>query len=257
MTSFIDTHCHLNHPDFADDLRQVIDRALSAGVDTFICAGYDIETSIKAMELAGSIDQIKAAVGIHPHDADTFTPEMERQIRDMASDRRNVAAIGETGLDYYRTLSPRDIQQDSFRRHIRIAHDLDLPLIIHSRDAQEDVIDVLQDEDLPARGVVMHCLPGEAEFARKSIGLGCYVGLAGTLTFKNAQEIRDIAEWLPMDRILLETDCPYLAPHPYRGKRNEPSYIPVIAGRLAEVKGISIDEVASVTTANARKLFGL
>ena len=257
MNPLIDTHCHLNSPDFAADLPDVLRRACEAGVERLVCVGYDMESSVRAVELANEFAEISAVVGIHPHDADTLTPEAEDQLRSLASNRGCVVGIGETGLDYYRNLSPREVQQQAFRRHIRLAQELELPLVIHSRDAGEDVLNVLREEGMPARGVVMHCMPGDADFARGSIELGCYVGIDGPVTFKNAQVLYEIVGGLPIERILLETDCPYLTPHPYRGKRNEPSYLPLIAAKVAEAQGLTVEEVSAMTTANARKLFGL
>lgn len=253
----IDTHCHLNHPDFADDVELVMRAISDARVDILICAGYDLPTSEEAVSLAGRFDCIRAAVGIHPHDADTFTPEAETRIRELASDTRHVAAIGEAGLDYYRCLTPHGIQQDAFRRHIRLAHELSLPLIIHSRNAQNDVLEILADEGIPPRGAVMHCLPDDLDFAERAVRLGCHFGLAGNITFKNAQGIRDIAAVMPIDRILIETDSPYLAPHPFRGKRNDPSHLPLILEKLAEVRGMTLEETESATSSNARRLFGI
>lgn len=253
----IDTHCHLNHSDFDGNLPQVLARAQEAGVRHIVCASYDLESSELAVKLAAEIKMVSASVGIHPHDADTFTPEAEEQLRTLASDRQNVVGIGETGLDYYRDLSPRDVQQTAFRRHIRLAKELDLPLIIHSRDAQEDVLRILAEEGLPTRGAVMHCLPSDPHFAEKSLEMGCYVGIGGPVTFSNAAGLREIVAGLPLDRLLLETDAPYLAPHPHRGKRNEPSYLPLVARRIAEVKGVSAIEVAEITTSNARGFFAI
>lgn len=257
MPTFVDTHCHLNHPDFEADLREVLRRAEGVGVTRVVCAAYDLQTSDLAVRLAEEHPAISAAVGIHPHDADTFTPEIERHIRDLSAGRPKVVAIGEAGLDYYRSLSPRDAQRDAFRRHILMAHELGLPLIIHSRDAHEDVVKILEEVGMPERGAVMHCFPGDPEFARRSLDLGCFLGIAGPVTFKNGQAIQEVAGWMPLDRMLLETDAPYLAPHPYRGKRNEPGFVPVIAAKIAELRGISSDELAAATTANAERLFGL
>lgn len=253
----IDTHCHLNHPDFAHDMPEVLRRAEEAGVCHVVCAGYDLETSAVAVKLARQIRMVSASVGVHPHDAGTFTPEMADQIRRLASDKEHVVAIGETGLDYYRNLSPKDAQHRAFRSHIELAGELDLPLIIHSRDAHEDVIAILKECGLPSRGVVMHCLPSDADFARNALELGCYMGIAGPITFQNAQTLRDIVSGLPLDSLLVETDAPYLTPHPHRGHRNEPSYVRLSAEKIAEVHGVSFSEVASITSANARKLFGL
>lgn len=256
MISFTDTHCHLNHADFADDLDAVMVKIADAHVERLICAGYDLRSSEDAVALARNFSHLRAAVGIHPHDADTFTPEVESRVRELASDRRHVTAIGEAGLDYYRCLTPHDTQHRVFRSHIRLAHQMDLPLIIHSRNAQSDVLAILIDEGMPSRGAVMHCLPDDPAFAERAIEIRCFVGLAGAITFKNAQGIRDIAARLPLDRILLETDCPYLAPHPLRGKRNDPSLLPLIAEKLAEVRGLSLAQVAEITSENARRLFG-
>lgn len=251
-----DTHCHLNHPDYADDLPDVLSRAQQAGVRHIICCGYDLESSLLAVKTASEIGMVSASVGIHPHDADTLTPEVEEQLKALASDK-NVVAIGETGLDYYRDLSPRDVQQAAFRWHIRLAMETELPLIVHCRDAQEDVLRILGEEGMPARGVVMHCLPSDREFAEKSLQMGCYLGIGGPVTFQNAARLREIVAGLPLDRLLLETDAPYLTPHPYRGKRNEPSYLPLVAEKIAEIKGTTASEVAEVTASNAGKLFGI
>jgi TatD DNase family protein len=256
-SSLVDTHCHLNHPDFAGDLPKVLLRAEEAGVCRVICVGYDPDSSALAVHLAREIRMISAAVGVHPHDADTFSSEVEDQIRRLASEKEHVVAIGETGLDYYRNLSPKKAQQDAFRRHIGLARELELPLIVHSRDAQSDVLAILGDCGLPPRGVVMHCMPSDGEFARKALELGCYLGIAGPITFQNAAGLREIVSGLPLDSLIIETDAPYLTPHPHRGQRNEPSYVRLVAEKLAEVHGVSFGEAASITTANARKLFAL
>jgi TatD DNase family protein len=257
MITITDTHCHLNHADFCGDLPQVLTRAKESGVGEMICVGYDLESSAEAIHLARDIPVIHASVGIHPHDASGFTPEAEVRIRAMAADREHVVAIGETGLDYYRNISPKEAQHDAFRRQINVANELNLPLIVHSRDAQDDVLAMLEQEGLPPRGVVMHCLPADRQFALKAIEMGCFVGIAGPVTFKNAGALRDIVAQLPTDRLLLETDCPYLTPHPHRGRRNEPSYLPLVASAVAELHGVSYEELASITTSNARRLFGI
>jgi TatD DNase family protein len=255
MNTLLDTHCHINHSDFRHDLPEVLQRAESALVKRLICVGYDLESSAKAVDLSNDLEMVWSAVGVHPHDASTFTAEIEGEIRALAVGNKRVVAIGETGLDYYRNLSPVDSQKDAFRRHIRLAKEVDLPLIIHSRDAGDDVLAILVEEGLPPRGAVMHCFSGDVAFARKTIDIGCMLGLAGQITFKNADMLRQVAEAVPLDRIVLETDAPYLAPDPYRGKRNEPAYVALIAAKLAEVRGITPDEVATQTTANAEALF--
>jgi len=256
-TPLIDTHCHLNHPDFAGDLPKVLLRAEEAAVVQIICVGYDLDSSALAVRLVREILMVRAAVGVHPHDADTFSPDAEEQVKKLASDRKHVVAIGETGLDYYRDLSPRDAQRAAYRRHIEMARDLELPLIVHSRDAQDDVLAILREHGLPPRGAVMHCMPSDPDFAQRSMELGCYVGIAGPITFRNARRLREIASGLPLDRLLLETDAPYLTPHPHRGQRNEPSYLPLVAASLADAQGVTPGEVAAATTLNARRLFGL
>ncbi|MDI6827132.1 MAG: TatD family hydrolase [Armatimonadota bacterium] len=257
MEKLVDTHCHLNHKDFANDLDFVIRRAESSGVIAIICVGYDLASSYRAVDLAKKFDCIFAAIGIHPHDAITFNPEVEEKLMQLALENPKVVAIGETGLDYYRNLSPREKQQDAYRRHIKLAQKLDKPLIIHSREAWQDVIQILDEEGMPKRGVVMHCLPSEPEFAKASLDRGCFVGIAGPVTFLNADKLRKIAAELPLDRLLIETDAPYLTPHPHRGKRNEPSYLPLIAARLAEIKGLPTSRIAEVTTANSACLFNI
>jgi TatD DNase family protein len=257
MNYLIDTHCHLNHPDLLGDLPEVLRRAEDAGVRQAICVGYDLESSVQAVEIARTVRMVRAAVGVHPHDADSASPGVLAQIGKLASERDHVVAIGETGLDYYRNLSPRRAQQESFRAHIALAKDLGLPLIVHSRDAQEDVLAILGDEGPPPRGTVMHCLPSDADFARGALDLGCCLGIAGPITFQNAAKLREIVAGLPLERLLVETDAPYLTPHPHRGGTNEPSYLRLTAEKLAEVQGVRFAEVASVTTANARRLFAL
>jgi len=255
MDYLIDTHCHLNHRDFSEDLDNVLERAKDAGVGRIVCVGYDLESSLSAVELARTNKDISASVGIHPHDALEFTPEVERQIGSLAADRDHVVAIGETGLDYYRSLSPKEVQHEAFRRHIALAHETDLPLVVHSREAYEDVYAILKEMGLPRRGAVMHCFQSDVKMAHDFLGLGCYLGVDGPITYKNAQILRDTFSTLPLDRLILETDAPYLTPHPYRGQRNEPSYLPLISTGLAEILGIKAEEVIETTTANAATLF--
>jgi TatD DNase family protein len=257
MLKLVDTHCHLNHEYYTHDIEKVIEKAFSANVHHMVCVGYDMQSSIDAVAIANQFPNIKAAVGIHPHDADQFDPENESLIRNLAAENECVAAIGETGLDYYRNFSSHEVQHDAFRRHIRMATETNLPLIVHSRDAGEDILRIISEEAFPQRGIVMHCLQDDAVFAERAIEIGCYVGLAGTITFKNAAALRDIAANIPIDRILIETDCPYLAPHPFRGKRNDPSLLPYTLQKLAEIKNISIEEAADITTCNANKFFNL
>jgi len=252
----VDTHCHLNHHDFTGDLPDVLARAREAGVERIICAGFDIESSEQAVRRARESPMVYATVGIHPHDASKFRPEDEDRLMRFCREER-VVAVGETGLDYHYDLSPRDTQQRVYRLHIRLAHTLALPLVIHSREAGDDILDILEDEGMPDRGAVLHCFSGDADMARRALGIGCHLGIAGPITFRNADGFRGMVEGLPLDSLLVETDAPYLAPHPHRGKRNEPAYARLVAEKLAEVKGIPLSEVARVTTSNAARLFGL
>jgi TatD DNase family protein len=254
---FIDTHCHLSHPDYNDDLKDVLQRAEDAGVTCVICAGYDMETSERSVVMAKETQMIRAAVGVHPNDADTFRLEAEERLRELAADRKFVVAIGETGLDYHHNHSPRETQHEVFRKHIDLAREFDLPLIVHSRDAQADVLAIMKEMGLPPKGAVMHCIPADPAFARGSLELGCFLGIAGNITFKNAGDFRELVGTLPIDRLLLETDAPYLTPHPYRGKRNEPARLTLTAAVLAETLGMDLDTVMEQTSDNARRLFSL
>jgi TatD DNase family protein len=253
----IDTHCHLNHPDYAHDLPQVLLRAKEAGVTQVVCVGYDLETSTTAIKLANEIEMVYASVGIHPHDAQTYDANTDNMLRNIATSHKKVVAIGETGLDYYRNLSPQGAQQTSFRAHIQMAHELGLPLIVHTRDAQSDVLAILKECGIPSSGVVMHCLPSDPNFAKEAIELGCYIGIAGPVTFQNAAKLREIVSTLPLEQILLETDSPYLTPHPHRGKRNEPCYLSLIVTAIATILNKPVETVISITTSNAKRLFNL
>ncbi|MDN5346532.1 MAG: TatD DNase family protein [Clostridia bacterium] len=252
----IDSHAHLNDPAYDKDLPEVIRRFKEAGVAAVINVGFDVESSRRALELAHAYPFIHATVAIHPHDAADFDEEAERVLKGLSMDRR-VVAIGETGLDYYRNLSPRKQQEEVFRWHLNLARELRLPFIIHDREAHEDTLRVLRTERLSPAGGVMHCFSGSWETAKKCLDLGLYISLAGPLTFKNARRPLELARLLPLDRLLIETDCPYLTPDPYRGRRNEPAYVYYVAKAVATARGLSVEEVAAVTAANARKLFNL
>lgn len=249
-----DTHCHLNHHDFAADLPDVLARARLAGVERIVCAGFDIESSVEAVRRAHESPMVYATAGIHPHDASKFGPDDEERLMRLCREER-VVAVGETGLDYHYDLSPRDVQQRVYRLHIRMAQELDLPLVIHSREAGDDILDILEDEGMPDRGAVLHCFSGDVDMARRALGIGCYLGIAGPITFRNADDFRRMVQGLPLGSLLIETDAPYLAPHPHRGKRNEPAYARLVAEKLAEVKGFPLSEVTSATTSNAVRLF--
>jgi len=243
-----DTHAHLNHPNFAPDLPEVIARAHQAGVSRIFVPGYDLPSSDAALELARRHEGVSAAVGIHPHDASTFDDAALARLRELAA-APEVVAIGESGLDYHYDHSPREAQRAAFKAHANLARELTLPLIVHSREASDDVMSILADA---APGIViLHCFSGDEAMAAQAIERGYYIGLAGPLTFHNAERLRAIAAGLPRERVLIETDCPYLATAPHRGKRNEPAHVTLVARRLAELWGIDPSAVAALTSANA------
>ena len=252
MAMLIDTHAHLNMKDYDRDREEVIQRALDAKVGAIVNVGYDLESSIKTVDLSQRHDFLWATVGFHPHDADKLTDEGLDRLKELASNGK-VVAIGETGLDFYRDLSPRDVQREAFRRQIGLARELDLPLVVHLRNSHQDGLEILKKEG--ADKGALHCFSGSLEQAREAVKLGFYLGFDGPITF-NSPKLVSILKAIPRDRILLETDCPYLTPNPYRGKRNEPSYLMFICQKAASELGMSYEELAALTTGNARRLFG-
>ncbi|WKA58643.1 TatD family hydrolase [Planococcus shenhongbingii] len=253
---FIDTHVHLNTDQYDEDLNEVIDRALENNVTKMVVIGFDRKTIERAIELAEKHDFIYAVVGWHPVDAIDCTEEDLKWIEELAAHEK-VVGIGETGLDYYWDKSPKEVQQEVFRKQIRLAKKVKLPIIIHNRDATSDVLRILKEEEAHEVGGVMHCFGGSVETARESIAMNFMISLGGPVTFKNAKKPKEVAAEIPLDHLMIETDAPYLAPHPYRGKRNEPAYVPLVAAEIARLKGISIEEVARITTRNAEQFFKL
>ena len=253
---FIDSHSHLDDDRFNED-RDVLIKSLKENkVDIAINVGADLETSINSVKLADKYDNIYATVGVHPHSASEVTEETLDQFREMAKNEK-VVAIGEIGLDFYYDNSPRDIQRKWFKEQINLAKELDLPVVIHSRDATKETFDIIKEaQDGSLRGV-LHCFSGSVEMAMEYIKLGFYISLGGPVTFKNARVVREVAEAVPLDKLLIETDCPYLTPEPYRGKRNEPKYVSYVAEKIAQIKNISVEELAKATSANAKDLFGI
>ncbi|MFF2501671.1 TatD family hydrolase [Peribacillus sp. NPDC058075] len=251
-----DTHVHLNAEQFNEDLEDVIERAKEAGVDNMVVVGFDRPTIIRAMELIEAYDFMYAAVGWHPVDAIDMTEEDLQWIEEL-SNHPKVVAIGEMGLDYHWDKSPKDVQMEVFRKQIRLAKKVGLPIIIHNREATADIVNILKEEEASRVGGIMHCFSGSAETALECINMNFYISLGGPVTFKNAKKPKEVAAAVPLDRLLIETDCPYLAPHPYRGKRNEPSYVKLVAEQIAEIKQLTIEEVSQSTTENAKKLFGI
>lgn len=259
IVTFVDSHCHIDGAEYDADRQEVIDRAREAGVTTMLNVGTgDPHSGVfeRAVELAEQHQEIYATVGVHPHDAKLFDDAAERRLVDLAGRGKRIIAWGEIGLDYHYDHSPRDVQRDVFRRQLRLARAQNLPVVIHSRAADDDTMTILRDE-LPAseRAGVMHCFGGNLQMAREAIELGFYISFAGNLTFKKAEDLRDTARRLPLDRLLVETDCPYLSPVPFRGKRNEPARVIEPARCLAELHGKELEEVGRVTSNNFESLF--
>lgn len=251
-----DTHVHLNAEQYEDDLQEVINRALEKGVQNMVVVGFDEPTIKKAIQIAETYDFIYASVGWHPVDAIDMTDEHLAWIEELAQHPK-VVALGEMGLDYHWDKSPKEVQKDVFRRQIRLACKVNLPIIIHNRDATEDVVTILKEEHVEEVGGIMHCFTGSIEVAKQCMDMNMYISFGGPVTFKNAKKPKEVATELPLDKLLIETDCPYLTPHPFRGKRNEPGYVSYVAEQIAELKGITYEELADITTANAKKLFGI
>ncbi|KAA0543727.1 TatD family deoxyribonuclease [Bacillus sp. BGMRC 2118] len=251
-----DTHVHLNADQFNEDLEEVIQRALDHNVKKMVVVGFDRITITRAMELIDSYSFLYAAIGWHPVDAIDMTDEDLMWIEQLASHPK-VVAIGEMGLDYYWDKSPKDLQQEVFRKQIRLAKKLKMPIVIHNREATQDIVDILKEEEASEVGGIMHCFSGSLEVAKACIDMNFYISLGGPVTFKNAKKPKEVAAEIPLDKLLIETDCPYLAPHPYRGKRNEPSYVTLVAQEIATLKGITYDEVVQKTYDNARQIFNI
>ncbi|EKF35973.1 MULTISPECIES: TatD family hydrolase [Bacillus] len=249
-----DTHAHLNAEQYKEDLEQVIERAKSEKVEKIVVVGFDRPTITRAMELIEAYDFIYAAIGWHPVDAIDMTDEDLAWIKEL-SQHEKVVAIGEMGLDYYWDKSPKDVQKEVFRRQIALAKEVNLPIIIHNRDATEDVVTILKEEGAAEVGGIMHCFTGSLEIAKACMEMNFYISFGGPVTFKNAKKPKEVVKDIPSDRLLIETDCPYLTPAPFRGKRNEPSYVKYIAEQIAELRDISFEELAELTTENAKKVF--
>jgi TatD DNase family protein len=264
MITFTDTHCHLNYHSFEEDLSTVIKRASDHGLDKIMIPGIDIPACHKAVEISEQFSNCYAALGIHPNDANTWNEDTIHQLRVMKSQSNNVLAIGEIGLDYYRDWSTPTLQKTILREQLALAKELNLPIIVHIRETIEDSFNILfewqailenEKHPLAKRPGVLHAFPGSLEDGLEAIDHHFKIGVGGQVTFKSAAKLRAIVTELPLTSILLETDAPFLTPHPHRGKRNEPAYIPFIAEKIAELKDISLEEVSKITTANAQVLF--
>ena len=255
-----DTHAHLNDEKFDDDLEEVVSRALSKDVGKILVASYDMDSTRKALDIAHKYENIFCSVGIHPHQAKDYNESCAQELRQIiVNNRSKVVAIGETGLDFHYDFSPRDIQIEVFKKHIELAAAYNLPLIIHDRKAHDDCLAIVTEYAkknlLPEAGGVFHCFSGDSNLALKLVELGFYISLAGPVTFKNSRHAGEVVENIPLERLLIETDCPYLSPEPLRGKRNEPSNVRFIASKIAEILKVPEEKIEKITYRNACRLY--
>jgi TatD DNase family protein len=252
----IDSHAHIQGKEYAGEAAAVIERARAAGVEQIIVVGGagEMSSNVDAVVLADAFANIYATVGMHPHDAKDVGPNEIEKLKELSRSPK-VIAVGETGLDYYYNHSPRDVQRRVFAQFIHMARETELPIVVHERDAASDGAELLRSEGEGKLRGVIHCFTGNYEAARAYLDLGFYISFTGIITFKNAGALRDVVRRLPLERMLVETDSPYLTPVPHRGKRNEPAYVRLVAETVASIKGLTLQEVARVTTDNTRQLF--
>lgn len=253
---FFDTHVHLNDSKFQHDLTEVIDNAITSGTTMMLNAGTNLITSQHSIAIASKYPQIYASVGIHPHCAKEMTDEQHWEQLERLAHQPKVVALGEMGLDYHYNYSEPEKQKEVFRRQLTMAKELKMPVIIHDREAHQDVLDILNSFKGEVIGV-LHCFSGSWEMAKQCLELGYYISLAGPVTFPKAVKPKEVAKKVPLDRLLIETDCPYLTPQPYRGKRNSPAYVKYVAEEIAQLKGIEIAQVAEQTKINGKKIFNI
>ncbi|HVQ77644.1 MAG TPA: TatD family hydrolase [Candidatus Binatia bacterium] len=252
-----DTHAHLHFPEFSADLAAVLDRARDAGIRGMVTIGTDGETNPAAVALAGAWPDVYATVGIHPHDAAGASEGDFAEMERLARTSTKVVALGEMGLDFFRDRSPRARQEEVFRRQLALARALHKPAVIHCRDALPETLVILGEERVGEVGGVMHCFSGDVDAARRCLDLGLMISLAGPVTYKNARALPEVARFVPEDRLVLETDCPFLPPHPHRGQRNEPAYVAITAERIAALRGMGLDALGDAISRNAARLFRL
>ncbi len=252
MTSFIDTHCHLDILESTPE--KAIIEAKQAGVQRMVTIAVDEPSLDFVSSTVQEFPAVYGSVGFHPHDASKLTKSLLQKIRQLAEEQHKLIAIGEIGLDYHYMNSPAEIQQQAFRKQLQLAVELNLPVILHSREAETDTLNILQEFPVPSLGVA-HSFTSSIEMAKILVDMGWYLGINGIVTFKNAEDLREVVRWLPLEHLLLETDSPFLAPIPFRGKPNKPAHIPAIAGFIAKLRKISLEELAQQTTANAQRLF--
>lgn len=251
-----DTHVHYDDPQFAEDREELLSGMKEAGIGHIVNIGANLETSGNSLELAHKYDFVYAAVGVHPSDVEELDPSGIEKLRQLSNDPKCVA-IGEIGLDYHWPEPGRDLQKKWFREQIRLAKEVKLPVVIHSRDAAADTLEILKEENAAENGGVVHCFSYSAEVARQCVDMGFFIGVGGVITFKNGRKLREAVEILPLDKILIETDCPYLAPEPHRGHRNSSFYLPLVIETLAQIKGVSEEEVIRITEQNAMKMYNV
>lgn len=251
-----DTHAHYDDEKFALDKDEVIEKAYRSGVSYIINAATDIKSCEESLAFARKYEYVYAAVGIHPHEVGKVDENTLSRIAQLAKEDK-VVAIGEIGLDYYYDTAPREIQKHWFAQQINLARELQLPIIVHDRDAHQESMDIIKDNKANEVGGVFHCYSGSVEMAKELLNYNFYISVGGALTFKNAKKLVEVVSWIPIDRLLIETDCPYLTPEPHRGKRNDSSYVRFVAEKVAQIKQLSFEEVAQVTLENAKKLFRL
>jgi TatD DNase family protein len=258
MNPIIDTHCHLADPKLDTDLDGVLRRAAEAGLGAIVSVGAisSLETDRRTVAIAARHPHVFAIIGVHPHDAKDCDADRISALRELARSNK-VVAIGESGLDFHYLHSPVEAQEAALRRHLELAAELDLPISIHCRDAEARLSAIVREVGLPPRGGVIHCFTGNTEAAREFVALGFHISFSGIVTFRNAREIQAAAPTVPDDRVMVETDAPYLAPEPYRGKRNEPAYVRRTLEVLAKLRGVDAERLATITSDNARKLFRL
>lgn len=254
----IDTHCHLDMEAYRNDLEDVLHRAREQGVHHVVSIGIDVSSSRNAINLAKKYSNLSATVGVHPHDVDNTNDKTYQVIGDLIEqNRQHVVGYGEVGLDYVKNYSAVENQKKHFRSQLALAGELNLPVIIHDREAHDDTLQIIKDVGLPKAGGIMHCFSGDIDFARKVLRLGLLLSIPGVVTFKNATSLQEVTRWAPIDSLLVETDGPFLSPHPKRGKRNEPAYVAYTARYAAELRNISFEEFASRTTENSCRIFKL
>ena len=253
MSKIIDTHTHIYDKQFEEDFNDVIDR-IENQLEGIVSIGFDLESSQKSVELAKKYNFVHAVVGVHPVDISKYNDEVEKEIEKLALNEEKVVAIGEIGLDYHWMADPKEVQAEGFRKQMALAEKVKKPVVIHTREALQDTLDILA--EFPNVGGILHCYPGSYEAAKPFLDR-YFLGVGGTLTFKNNKKTKELVEVLPLEKIVIETDCPYLTPVPFRGKRNEPIYTSYVAEEIARIKNISVEEVIKVTTENAKKIYGI